>query len=132
MEPTARNSNSLRLGQLERLSTVVAATYRVVAFMVTVKLIEARVKIHVGRVMEVKVMIQYSKPGMTLKVPSKMRARRPNEDEGDGGSAVAVAEAFRARELMLDDMAALTAGSRSQDERAWWSVELDELSTSDQ
>ena len=40
-------------------------TYKVVKFMVKVRLIEKRVKSHVGRVMVVKVITQYRKLGIT-------------------------------------------------------------------
>jgi hypothetical protein len=40
-------------------------TYRVVKFMVNVKLMEKSVKSHVGKVMVVKAMIQYNPRGIT-------------------------------------------------------------------
>ena len=46
-------------------------TYRVVKFIVKVKLVEKRAKRTVGRVMVVKVMIQISMPGITLAMASK-------------------------------------------------------------
>jgi hypothetical protein len=46
--------------------------------MVKVKLMENRVKSHVGRVMVVKVMIQYSVPGSTVRTVRIARARTPN------------------------------------------------------
>lgn len=45
-------------------------TYRVVKFMVKVKLVENKAKSTVGNVMVVKVMIQISKPGMPLAMAS--------------------------------------------------------------
>jgi hypothetical protein len=46
--------------------------------MVNVRLMEKRVKSHVGRVMVVKVMIQYRVPGSTRKTVRIARARKPN------------------------------------------------------
>lgn len=57
------------------------ATYKVVKFIVKVKLIENKVKSHVGRVMVAKVMIQYSVPGSTVKTRSITRASRPKVEE---------------------------------------------------
>lgn len=62
------------------------AAYRVVKFMVKVKLMENSVKSHVGKVMVVKVMIQYRAPGRTLRMVRITRPRRPNV-EGDDVSA---------------------------------------------
>lgn len=49
--------------------------------MVKVKLMENKVKSHVGSVMVVKVMIQYSAPGSTVRMLSTTRASRPNVEE---------------------------------------------------
>jgi hypothetical protein len=46
--------------------------------MVNVRLMEKRVKSHVGRVMVLKVMIQYRVPGSTRKTVRMARARKPN------------------------------------------------------
>jgi hypothetical protein len=51
--------------------------YKVVKFMVKVKLIEKRVKSRVGRVMVVNVMIQYRAPGKTPKTVRTTREIRP-------------------------------------------------------
>lgn len=66
------------------------AAYRVVKFMVKVKLIENKVKSHVGSVMVVKVIIQYSAPGSTVRMLSITRASRPNVEEDAGISAAGV------------------------------------------
>lgn len=55
-------------------------TNRVVKFMVNVRLIEKRVKSHVGRVMVVNVTIQYSRPGKIRSEASTARPRSPKED----------------------------------------------------
>jgi hypothetical protein len=53
-------------------------TYKVVKFIVNVRLMEKSVKSHVGRVMVVKVMIQYRVPGSTRRTVRMARARKPN------------------------------------------------------
>lgn len=57
-------------------------TYRVVKFMVKVRLMEKRVKSQVGRVMVVKVITQYRRPGTTWKKKKKTRPTKPIEDAG--------------------------------------------------
>ena len=53
---------------LKHASTVF--TYKVVKFMVNVKLVEKSVKSHVGRVIDRKVISQYSTPGITFNTTS--------------------------------------------------------------
>lgn len=57
------------------------AAYKVVKFIVKVRLMENRVKSHVGRVMVVKVMIQYNAPGRTVMMRRMTRASRPRVED---------------------------------------------------
>lgn len=57
-------------------------TYSVVAFMVKVRLVENKVKSHVGSVMLVKVTVQYSIVGTNLKAESSSMPISPNQDLG--------------------------------------------------
>jgi len=74
------------------LCTLDCATYAlrsahsVVKFIVNVRLMEKRVKSHVGRVIVVKVMIQYRVPGSTRRTVRMTRARTPRVD-GDCSAA---------------------------------------------
>jgi hypothetical protein len=52
--------------------------YRVVKFIVNVKVVEKRVNSHVGRVIVVKVIVQNKRPGMTRKTANMTRPRMPN------------------------------------------------------
>ena len=65
-----------------------------------VKVVENSVNSQVGRVIVVKVMIQYSRPGMTLRTASITRPKSPKV-EGDAISA--------ARKASTDDCAASVA-----------------------
>lgn len=60
-------------------------TYRVVKFMVNVKLMEKSVKSHVGNVMVVKAMIQYNPRGITWKMKVNTQAIHPAIVKGVGG-----------------------------------------------
>lgn len=94
--------------------------YKVVKFIVKVRLMENSVNSHVGKVMVEKVMIQYRAPGKTLRMLRTTRASRPKVDEGVGFSAaltVAVCRASAAlvrvddRVLATEAAAELTAGA---------------------
>ena len=52
--------------------------YRVVKFIVNVRVVEKRVNSHVGRVIVVNVIVQYSSPGMTRSTASITLPRMPN------------------------------------------------------
>ena len=67
------------------------STYKVVKFMVNVRLMEKRVKSHVGSVMVVNVTIQYKRPGSTMRTVRITRPSRPNVD-GEAASAALMAE----------------------------------------
>lgn len=94
-------------------------------FIVNVKLVEKSVKSHVGSVIDVKVISQYSTPGMTRTVNSSRRPHRlRNELDGFPPGAVANAEvcafaemvARLTRELSVSDMVVelpVTIGPRS-------------------
>lgn len=75
--------------------------YSVVKFMVKVKLMEKSVKSHVGRVMVVNVMIQYSSPGMTWIMKSSTWPREPKEDNGT--------EVVPVRSLTMEEAASTAA-----------------------
>lgn len=60
-------------------------TYSVVKFIVNVKLIEKSVKSHVGNVMVVKAMIQYSPRGSVWKTKANTQVIHPAIVEGVGG-----------------------------------------------
>jgi hypothetical protein len=60
-------------------------SYRVVKFMVNVKLIEKSVKSHVGNVIVVKAMIQYNPRGITWKMKVNTQVIHPAIVEGIGG-----------------------------------------------
>jgi hypothetical protein len=60
-------------------------THKVVKFMVKVRLIEKSVNSHVGKVMVVKVTIQYRTLGMTWKMKEKIQPIHPTMVEGAGG-----------------------------------------------
>jgi hypothetical protein len=62
-------------------------TYRVVKFIVNVRLIENSVKSHVGRVMVQKVMAQYRMLGMTWKTKENTHPIHPTMVEGAGGGS---------------------------------------------
>lgn len=59
-------------------------TYRVVKFMVKVRLMEKRVKRMVGRVMVEKVTIQKRSPGMNLAMSNNDRPRDANQEVEEG------------------------------------------------
>ena len=67
-----------------------------VKFIVNVKLMENKVKSHVGRVIEVKVIIHNKAPGRTVSTLSITRASRPRvEDDSVVSIALRVAAAVR-------------------------------------
>lgn len=81
-----------------------AINMSVVKFIVNVRLMEKSVNSHVGRVMVVKVMIQYNAPGSTPKMPRITRANNPKVDEDAAVSAarnVVVAAAWETVEGKL-------------------------------
>ena len=63
------------------MAVLLRAAHRVVKFMVKVRLMENRVKSHVGRVIVVKVMIQYNAPGRTVRIRRITRASRPRVED---------------------------------------------------
>jgi hypothetical protein len=62
------------------------SSYKVVKFIVNVRLIENNVNSHVGKVMVVTVIIQYRMLGITRKIARTTRPKRPKV-EGDDDSA---------------------------------------------
>lgn len=75
---------------------------------------EKRVNSHVGRVMVVNVMIQYSKPGRTLNTARMTRPRRPNVDReaaSTGTEAVGDGRALEAATIRAEELFAMELGS---------------------
>lgn len=57
------------------------------------RLVEKRVNSHVGTVMVANAPIQYSTPGMTLRIERITRPNRPKVDNEDGSRDAAIVEA---------------------------------------
>ena len=77
-----------------RPNQVSILAYSVVKFMVKVRLVEARLKRKVGRVMEVKVTSQYRKAGTRRAMSKKRTPSKPSHDRDTGACCVpAIAEA---------------------------------------
>lgn len=62
--------------------TLMSFTYRVVKFMVKVKLVEKRAKRSVGKVIVEKVMIQMSKPGIALAIANTTCPSKASHEVG--------------------------------------------------
>jgi hypothetical protein len=93
-------------------------TYRVVKFMVKVKLIEKSVNSHVGRVMVAKVITQYRKLGMTWKKKENSHPIHPTMVEGVGGDDGGGGRKELEKADATEKLAAMAGAESTRDEEA--------------
>ena len=98
MEPKARTINMLGIVSHETNQEAMS-TYRVVKFIVTVRLVENRLKRTVGRVMEVKVTSQYRNVGMKRPRSKSKAPNIPNHDRDVPCCELAKAEIWGSEEV---------------------------------
>lgn len=88
-------------------------THSVVKFIVNVKLIEKSVKSHVGSVMVVKAMIQYSPRGIVWKTKANTQVIHPAIVEGVGGRKGGGWVDTADRAVVVEEVAAAAAAAAS-------------------